>query len=270
MKRALLLLLLPVFLGATLTHAQAPGTCVRDSNLLMTGSLLSPAPWSPDSPFYNLKPACINEPYNQSVTVNVPTTITVNGITVPISSVSIPTTGGIGNYPAGLTYLCDPPNCVFNAATLGCILLYGTPSNSNPAPDTADLAITATVATPFGPIPVNFPGNQAAPDDHYYLIVRPQGQCVSSANDAGSPFSALRALPNPVSQQTTIDVQSTQTGTFLFEVFDLLGNRLHTQTVRLFEGHNQFTFDASSLPAGTYLYALGNPGGKSVRKMTKL
>lgn len=260
------LLFLAVALLPALCFAQ---TCERDSNILKTGGLLSPAPWSPDSPFYNLKLACINEPYNQSVTVNVPTSITLNGITVPITSVSIPTTGGIGNYPAGLTYSCDPPNCVFNAGTLGCILMYGTPGADNPAPDTSDLAITATVATPFGPVPVVFPGNQAAPDDHYYLIVRPTGECVSSAAEAGSPFSSVRSLPNPFSQQMIIEVESTQNGAFRFEVFDLLGNRLHSETVNLYEGANQIFYDGSQLPTGTYLYTIGNASGKSLRRMVK-
>lgn len=260
------LLFLAVVIIPALSFAQ---TCERDSNLLITKGLLSPAPWSPDSPFINLKPACINEPYNQSVTINVPTTITVSGVTVPITSVSIPTSGGIGNYPAGLTYTCDPPNCVFNASTLGCILLHGTPSAANPAPDTVDLALTATVVTPFGPIPVEFPGNQAAPDDHYYMIVRPTGECINSATDPGSPFSSVRSLPNPFSRQTVIEVQSTLTGAFRFEVFDLLGNRLHTETVNLFEGTNQFTYDAGQLASGTYLYTIGNTNGKSVRRMVK-
>ena len=238
--------------------------------MLVTGGLLSPAPWTPDSPFYNLKPVCINDPHNQSVTISVPATFTVSGISVPITNVSIPTSGGIGNYPVGLTYLCDPPNCVFNASTLGCILLYGTATAANPAPDTANLVLTATVATAIGSIPVNFPGNQAAPDDHYYMVVKPQGQCISHTTDAGSPFSAVRARPNPASQQTVIEARSTQTGPFQFEVFDLLGNRLHSQTVHLFEGDNQFTFDASNLPAGTYLYTLGDKTGKSVRRMVKM
>ncbi|MCK6694507.1 MAG: T9SS type A sorting domain-containing protein [Thermoanaerobaculia bacterium] len=259
------LLFLAVVLIPALSAAQ---TCERDSNILKTGGLLSPAPWSPDSPFYNLKLACINEPYNQSVTVNVPTSITLNGITVPITNVSIPTTNGIGNYPAGLTYLCDPPNCVFNAGTLGCILLYGTPSVDNPV-DTFDMAITATVQTPFGPVPVVFPGNQAAPDDHYYLILRPTGECASSAGEAGSPFSSVRNLPNPFGNQTVIEVQSTQSGVFRFQVFDLLGNRVHSETLNLYEGANQITYDASHLPAGTYLYSIGNASGQSVRRMVK-
>lgn len=266
MKKALLLLFLFSSIIFNLAQAQ---TCVRDSNILVTGGLLSPAPWSPDSAFYNLALACVDEPYNQSVTINVPTTITFMNITVPITNVSIPTMDGIGNYPVGLTYTCDPPNCVFNPATLGCILMHGTPTNAN-IPDTFDLQIEATVLTQFGPVPVVFPGNDLAPDDHYYLILKAMGECVSSSTDLNSPFSALRAVPNPVSGLTRIEAQSTQSGAFRFEVFNLVGKRVYTQTVQLYEGANQFTFDAGSLATGTYIYSLGNADGKSVRRLVKL
>lgn len=264
--KKVLLLLLAVTLTASLSVAQ---TCVRDSNLLVTGKLLSPAAYSPDSPFYNLHLACIGEAYNQSVTINVPPTYSTGTITVPITNVSIPVTGGIGMYPAGMNYTCDPPNCTFGANTLGCILLHGTPAGSNPAPDTLDLSLSATVGTPFGPFPVAFPGD-AAPGNHYYLILNPMGGCMSAAAEPGSPFSALSATPNPFSGQTRIDAHSTQNGRFQFEVFDLLGNRVHAESVQLFEGVNQFTFDGAQLPAGTYVYSLGNAGGKSVRKMVKM
>ncbi|MBL7774494.1 MAG: hypothetical protein JNK89_00740, partial [Saprospiraceae bacterium] len=230
MKKALLPLFLLCTLSFSFLNAQV---CVRDSSLLMNGKLLSPAPWSPDSPFYNLKLACINEPYNQSVTINVPEFFDYNGTMLQIKEVSIPTTNGVGNYPVGMTYSCDPPNCVFPAKTLGCILLNGTPNPVNQAPDTLDLKITATItltAIPF-PITLNFPGD-AAPNNHYYLILNPQGQCASDANEAGSALSSLRILPNPVGQLARIEAVSAESGAFLFEVFDLLGNRLQARTVQ--------------------------------------
>lgn len=265
MKKALLLL----FVFATLFSFRSTAQiCVRDSNLLVTGDLLSPAPYAPDSPFYNLKPACIQEMYDQSVTIFVPDSFDYQGIIkIKINNVSIATSNAIGNYPAGLTYSCDPPNCVFNPLTLGCIRLYGTPTTANMA-DTFDLKIEASVSTIIGPQKINFPGD-AAPGNHYYLILRNMGECVSGTDDPGSPFSAVQAVPNPLNDHTRIDVRSTQNGRFQFEVFDLLGHRVHAQAVELFEGENQFDFDASALPAGTYLYTVGNSDGKSIRRMVK-
>lgn len=266
--KKLLLLFFVAALAPTLTSAQTLG-CVRDSNVLITGGLLSPAPYSPDSPYYNLRLACIEETYDQSVTVNVPATYTYQGFTVPITKVVIATTGAIGNYPAGMTYSCDPPNCEFPATTLGCIHLQGTPSNANPAPDTLDLEITANVVTGLGTLPVKFPGD-AAPDNHYYLILNPMGECQSATDDPNSPFSQVKAMPNPFTGQTIIDVQSAQTGIFQFNVYNMLGKRMHSRTIQLYEGQNQFSFDGANLPPGTYIYTIGNPGSQSIRRLVKL
>lgn len=267
MKKALLLLTLLFTAIFNQTTAQI---CVRDSNLLVTGDLLSPAPYSPDSPFYNLKTACINEPYEQSVTVLVPDSFALQGNLVKVVSVTLPPNAVTG-LPAGLTYTCDPGNCTFLPLTLGCIRLHGTPTSAN-MPDTFTLGITAKVTISVSGIPftvdVTFPGD-VAPGNFYYLILKPQGQCVSSNSDIDGPFSQVRALPNPTTGQTIIEAQSTQTGTFLFEVFDLLGKQLHSEKVQLYEGENKFTFDASGLPNGTYLYTLGNTEGKAVRRMVK-
>ena len=267
MNKALLLLCL--FLASTITPSQAQ-VCERDSNLLVVGGLFSPAPYSPDSPFYKLNVACIGEPYNQSVTVAIPDSFSLMGLSAKIQNVTLPA-NAITNLPTGLTYTCDPPNCTFLPLTLGCIRIHGTPGASN-MPDTFDLGISANVTIlvngfPF-PVPITFPGD-AAPGNHYYLILKNAGECASSTADVNSPFSSVRAMPNPTTQQTTIEVQSTQNGVFLFEVFDLLGKQVHHEKVQLYEGENRFSFDAANLPNGTYLYTVGNASGKSVRRLVK-
>jgi len=267
MKKALLLFAL---LFAAVFNQVSAQICVRDSNLLMSGDLLSPAPYSPDSPFYNLKVACINEPYEQSVTVLVPDSFNLQGNMVKVVSVTLPPNAVTG-LPTGLTYTCDPSNCTFFPKVLSCILLHGTPASSN-MPDTFTLGIKANVTISVSGIPltvnVTFPGD-VAPGNYYYLILKPQGQCVSSSTDLNGPFSQVRALPNPTTGQTIIEAASTQAGTFLFEVFDLFGRQLHSEKVQLYEGENKFPFDASGLPNGAYLYTLGNAEGKAVRRMVK-
>jgi len=268
MKKALLLL---VLLSAAFFHQATAQICVRDSNLLNTGDLLSPAPYTPDSPFYNLKVACINEPYQQSVTVFVPDSFSYLGNMVKVASVRLDTTNAVTGLPTGLTYTCDPNNCTFLPLTLGCILIHGTPALSN-MPDTFSLGIKAKVTILIGSFPftidITFP--DFAPGNFYYMILKAQGECASSSSsDLDGPFSQVRAIPNPTTGQTIIEAQSMQNGTFLFEVFDLLGRQLHSEKVQLYEGENKFNFDASSLPNGTYLYTIGNAEGKAVRRMVK-
>lgn len=263
MKKGLLLLCAVMWMTASF----AQGTiCVRDSNLLKVGGLLSPAPYTPDSPFYNLNIACIDKPYTQPVTVNVPSVFVYQGIQIPLTSVSIPTTGAVSNLPVGLTYNCDPPNCVFQANTLGCILIYGTPTSAN-TPDTFDLNITANVSTPFGIIPLTFPGT-TAPGSHYYLILRSAADCLGSATyNLNGELPSIKNTPNPFSAQTSIEIESLVNGAFQFDVFDLLGQRVYAETIQIFEGKNQFTFDAGELANGAYYYTISNAKGMAARRM---
>lgn len=257
MKKTVLLLLC-VIACANLTNAQ----CVRDSSLLQNGGLVSPYYWTPDSPYIQTKPACINEPYAQSITFNVPDTLAIpNFPPVPITTISIATSNAISGLPAGLTYSCDPPNCVFPKNTLGCVLIYGTPTGPV---DTADLSILVSVP-PF-PFPLNFP-SIVSTDFHYYIAVKPTGQCVSGTDDLSGQISSVKNTPNPFGDQTVISVESYVSGEFRFEVFDITGQRVHTQTVGIVAGSNQFTFEAGDLPNGAYFFTLGNTDGRVSRKM---
>ncbi len=264
-KHLLLLCIAGLMLVGMSAFAQP---CERDSNLLKTKQLLSPAPYSPDSPFYNLKPACINEPYNQSVTVFVPDTFTYLGFKVPIQSVSIALTGAISNLPTGLTYSCDPPNCTFNALSLGCIRLHGTPSPAN-KPDTFDLGISVRVRTLLGEVPLVLPRDIDS-TYHYYLILRPQGQCQVSTSAPDGPFSMLQILPNPTSGQTYIQMVSMRGGTFWVEVFDVYGHLVQRQQALLLEGENRFDLDVSVLPSGAYLVVFRDENTRAVRRLIRM
>ncbi len=266
MKKTLLLLCA----FALITFSLQAQACARDSSVLKVDTVfISPRPYTPANPVYGLFPACIGQPYNQSVTIKIPAMYTFQGLQININNANLATSNAITGLPAGITYVCDPPNCVFNANTLGCILLYGTPNNPAQAPDTFDLKIKANiVGTVFGApatIPIDFPGPIAP--GNYYLRLFAAGNCLSAAYDFGSPITSVKNTPNPFNQQTLIEVQSAVAGGFHFEVFNLVGQRVHTQMVEMTTGSNQFTFDAGSLPVGSYIYSLSNPSGKVSRMM---
>lgn len=214
MKKVLLLL----FTVASFVAVQAQ-TCVRDSTVSNdTAAVIHPRPYTDTYPVYDLAQACIGQPYLQSFTLEVPSSFTFQGITLPITSASIATSGALSGQPVGITYLCDPPNCVFQAGTLGCILLYGTPTAAN-TPDTFSLVmplLSRRLSLPYRLPSAVAPGN-------YYLILNAANNCVSSAYDLNSQIVGIKNQPNPFGQQTTIEVESVTTGDFQFEVFDLMG-----------------------------------------------
>ena len=262
MKKALLLLL-----AVVVSVGMQAQICMRDSTVLQEDStIILPRPYSDTYPYNDLATACIGQPYLQSFTLAIPDTFLYNGaFAIPINSASIATSGALTGQPAGITYLCDPPNCVFNANTLGCILLYGTPTAAN-TPGNFNLLISATVNTAIFPVPVTFPGDVAP--GSYSIVLNAAGNCnASSVYDLSSQIIDMKNQPNPFTGQTTIEVESTVTGEFQFEVFDLMGKKMHQQTIRMFQGNNQFTFDAGSLTDGTYFYSLSNSEGKATRRM---
>ncbi len=254
-----LTLLLSIFLVYSV-EAQTP-TCVIDSTILQTGALISPLPWTDSTMQYNLNAACIDQPYNQSLTINVPPIFTFESINLPITNLSIATTGAISNLPTGLTYNCDPPNCTFLPGQLGCILLYGTPTSANMAPDTFDLDIWS-VLNSIIPIPLRFPISGS----HFYLTLKGPG-CLVGNKDISNQLIGLKNAPNPFTNETFITAESLVAGDFQFEVFDLLGKRIYLKKIRLEIGHNEFAFDASELSNGAHFYTLSNNDGKAVRQM---
>lgn len=265
MKKSLLLL----FTVASFAAVQAQ-ICVSDSTILLNDTLIvTPQPYSNNYQVYALAHACIGQPYLQSFTLNIPDTLMLTGVPIPlqITNFSIATTGALSNLPTGITYLCEPPNCVFPANSLGCILLYGTPTANNVA-DTFSLSFTIYIQSLLFPFPVPFTFPEAVlPGSTYFLILDPAGNCVSSAYDLHSQILGIKNMPNPFGQQTIIEVQAATTSNFQFEVYDLLGQSMHRQNVHLFEGINQFTFDAGALPDGTYFYSLSNQEGKVTKVM---
>ncbi len=257
----LFLILLTVLIGAQ-AHAQ---TCEVDSNLLNYPAtvLLSPAPYSPDSPFYNLALACINEPYSQSVTVKVPPSFLIT----TIDSVVVPTTGGIQNLPAGMSYVCNPPNCVYLPNTLGCILLTGTPNASNMAPDTLDLLISTTIYTPLIDQPILLPVG-LAPEDHFYMILNPTGGCASGVAELGQgKIGAMTLVPNPSDGLTRLQAELLESGRYQIRVFDLLGRLQWSQAADLSAGENTVSLSLGHLAGGQYQVVLSNEQGGLTQRL---
>lgn len=234
-------------------------TCSVDSNILnYPGALLSPATYSPDTPFYNLQVACIGQPYGQSITLNVPATY----LGLPLDSVVIPKVGGIMNLPIGLTYNCNPPSCNFPKSSLGCVFLYGTPTVDNPPADTFDLAISATIYSIFA-VPVSLPGG-LAPNVHYYLIV----DCTLSAFELGrGSIGSLTASPNPAYGLVNLNMDVLEGDRYQLQVFDVLGRLQIQETHDLVAGKNTTILDLSLLSSGQYQVVLMNAKGGVTQRL---
>lgn len=253
-------------------QAQTP-ICKPDTTLADTLFGVFPVPYSTTNPLGGIRDtACINTPFEFAFTLKVPSTFTVAGTQVPVTQASLATTGAVKNLPTGLTYACDPPNCVFLANTSGCILLSGTPTDPTQVGQ-IDLQITGSISS-FITIPVTFPDASGAlfPPGNYFLYLRPQGSpaCTpSSTQDLAATRLQLSTQPNPFTDLTEVSVVSELRGNFDFRVFDMTGRMVHRAPVQIVQGINRFTFDGSQLPPGLYVYSLTDGISSIARKMVK-
>ncbi|MCP4124379.1 MAG: T9SS type A sorting domain-containing protein, partial [Bacteroidetes bacterium] len=104
--------------------------------------------------------ACVDQPF-EFIFTTVSDFIDYQGITYALDSFVLNDVQGL---PEGLSYACDPPNCVLGFQEVGHLTISGTPSASN-APGFYPLTITGTVHLLGGislnisfPNPVIFPG----------------------------------------------------------------------------------------------------------------
>jgi hypothetical protein len=132
--------------------------------------------------------ACVGKPFNFTWTFNIPSQISISGLTAQLDSAVAATTGAVKNLPAGLSYSCNPPNCTFKANAKGCIGVTGSiPANAT-APADIELLIGVKIfAKAFGGIPIsqdfNLPDAAVTGSGKYILRVRP-------ANDAACTVGA--------------------------------------------------------------------------------
>lgn len=256
-KRALLFTLCCIA-GAFGLNAQ---TCTPAQNFPM-GAIAVPASWSPERLDAGIRDtACINSYYEFTLSVRAPGSIpSLPGVT--INSIAIPAQNGVTNLPVGLSYVCNPPNCVFPRDSLSCVKVFGTPTDPGDIGQ-KDLTLLLTINTTFGQLSnIPYPNEQLDPGGHYYLHVKAEGSSgcfifTSTSEETAQAFS-VTARPNPTTGFMQISVQSAQSGLFDFQISDMTGRPVHRERVPLYAGENTLHYDGSMLPAGMYVYSLSN------------
>ncbi len=119
----------------------------------------------------------------------------------------------------------------------------------------------------------NLPGNSVQPtggnhapvnNNMVYLQVLPPTVGINQKLDAA--FEVLQNQPNPATDQTMIDVNTTRAGTLALSVNNLIGQQVYSQAkVANAAGAYVFKLDVSQLKPGIYFYTV-TAGNKSVSK----
>jgi hypothetical protein len=171
-----LILILGIYAASSQSFACLPDSLYRDSTVGVY-----PKPVTAANPNGGInKPACINKPYEFVLTIKIPDTTSYQGFVVGLKSAKIATTGAIKNLPAGLTYMCNPPDCIFPALSIGCIILKGTPESSNtPGKYKPIIALTLNTVS-FGSFDFEYPGSQFPGE---YILTLLDENCLIATED---------------------------------------------------------------------------------------
>lgn len=261
MKKLLFFSLAILFFAAQ-SNAQecTPNTDLTDEDVV------DPTPFTDDNPLGGISDtACLNNYFEFSVSLSPTDQFPLTG--ADIANIQLPLMGAIDNLPTGMQYNCNPPDCIIPSDTVGCILIYGTPT------DPADVGVHDLVINgqinfdPAGVFPIAFPNALIAPGN-YFLHVKEEGSsnCLVSTNEL-EQFVRITNRPNPFSGITTIDIQSDISGTFAFAVTNTLGQQIHSQKVQILEGENQINFDGSQLAEGMYIYTISDGQSRIAKTM---
>ena len=243
MKKRILFVLICV---ATIIAGRSFAQCVPDLSITQPGIY-------PDSAT-GLPAGTAGVPYSQVIQVKVLTDTTANGLPVIVTDITIVSVSGL---PPGITYTCNPSNCVFPGGSNGCILLSGTPTVAGSFPMVVDLNVTGTL---FG-IPITQPSTV-----DYYVITINTNTGLPSASGAGK-FELLQNKPNPATSYTDISFTSPIGGDFNLKIYNLIGKEVYTQTVRGMSGQNVVRINTDDFAPGVYMLSLNNGNSIVTRRM---
>ena len=185
--------------------------------------------------------------------------------TWPVDSMSMVSTIGL---PNGFSLDCNTPKCVYEGDVVGCANVYGT--TSDPVgiyPITILVNVyTHGSITVFGiPIAIETDLYSALGDYEYiegYKIV------VNSATGLETfpqdDFVLFQNTPNPFAEYTNIQFNAPKSDNVAFEVVDMFGRSVYTETITATIGLNTYQF-SHDLSSGIYMYTIHN-GKESISK----
>lgn len=195
--------------------------------------------------------ACIGQPFEFVFTVIIPDTFSFNGLTLTLISASIAPEGAVSGLPSGIDYECNPPNCIFPADSMGCIVLTGTPDMSN-VPGDFEPVITMTINTNIFPITTSFPGSIFP--GKYILELR-NAQCDLASDETFREPEAWVSFPNPVIDHWNLAFFADHDDRHRLVISDISGRIMYQESWNG-SGRQERKIELGQFSPGIYLYQL--------------
>ena len=204
--------------------------------------------------------AIVNQLYNEEFTILAPSSYTdsATGITVDLDHLRIV---DVGNLPPGITWVCNAPDNILLPGVYNCVLMEGTP----PSKGLYTLKINVEVT-------IDFFGQAVL----YDTIVDSTSLAINVVDASGisefnaSTFRLISTGPNPFTTWFEILYTLKEPGEINFQLYNLLGKLIRTETIQSVSGENRLVFDATELPRGVYTYSLGNLQNSITYRLIKM
>ena len=269
MKKSLLFTLL-FTLSLTVLAQQSP--CVPDASLQDSTFGL----W-PDT-IENLPIAQLDTYYEEHIQIKTPATvgevmgdpyeIDVLGFPVNIAPLEIDSIKlvGVTGLPSVMSTYLSNPDSVFMGDDIACVTLFGTPGVDELGTHDISLIIDGWInVSVIGTVSLYDQLGDYETIDGYRLVV--QSEMVSIYENNDMSFSLSQNSPNPFSNRTSIEFNSTTEGEYLFSIINLLGEIQDQRIINANYGSNKIDVDASALSSGIYFYTLSNAQRMITKKM---
>lgn len=196
----------------------------------------------------------LNQVYSEAATILVPeedtTGIAIHHLTLI----------DIDNLPTGLSWVSNAPDNEFMAGEYYCILLEGTPE----VVDTFYLKIVIDVYIDWLGQPVLI--TQMVDSTSLSMVIREE----AGVNEIGNNIEIVGNYPNPFSGWTNISFTSKGNIMVSFEVYSLMGEKIHEQKMGVRQGDNNILYSGEGLGPGTYFYVLRNDNSFISRPMIRI
>jgi len=201
-----------------------------------------------------LDSTCAGLVYEQVLTTLVPQSIPFQGVDVAIDSISIDLVGAIDGLPAGLSYACNPPSCVFLPDSTACFVIEGQ-LDPDVEPRTYDLTLRLRAYNflfPTGAL-ITYPDDLGNDNESYFIDVASQADCsvLLSSSQLQKELTAS-VSPNPTSDFMQLSITAEYSSEVQVLITDLLGKVYREQLVQLTAGQNNIPFQLNDMGQGIY------------------